>query len=173
MGQGDSGGRHQGGMSLIGNRSRTRGPLPRRPGRRLRLVASASEAIGNAAVRAGRRRADRRRAAADRPRLRTCRPPALNGGRSPSRPNCCRNTTCGCCNSHAKRGTEPRLPARSSIPHGEGGLRSRPCIAIERDSRLAVARLVRELDLDTEPPPSDRSAEHRQLRNVRKATHGY
>lgn len=34
----------------------------------------------------------------------------------------------------------------------EAGIKPHPCIAIERDSRLAVARLVRELDLDTEPP---------------------
>ena len=38
----------------------------------------------------------------------------------------------------------------------EGGVRPHPCIAIERDARLAVARLVRELDLDTEPPVSER-----------------
>jgi P27 family predicted phage terminase small subunit len=38
----------------------------------------------------------------------------------------------------------------------EGGLRPHPCVAIERDSRLAVARLVRELDLDTEPPVPER-----------------
>lgn len=31
--------------------------------------------------------------------------------------------------------------------------RSRPEIAIERDSRLAFVRLVRELDLDIESPP--------------------
>jgi P27 family predicted phage terminase small subunit len=38
----------------------------------------------------------------------------------------------------------------------EGGVRPHPCVAIERDSRLAVARLVRELDLDTEPPVPER-----------------
>jgi P27 family predicted phage terminase small subunit len=38
----------------------------------------------------------------------------------------------------------------------EGGIRPHPCGAIERDARLAVARLVRELDLDVEPPLSER-----------------
>jgi P27 family predicted phage terminase small subunit len=33
-----------------------------------------------------------------------------------------------------------------------GGPKSRPEVAIERDSRLAFARLVRELDLDVEAP---------------------
>ena len=40
----------------------------------------------------------------------------------------------------------------------EGGVRPHPCVAIERDSRIGFARLVRELDLDTDPPTSMRSA---------------
>jgi phage terminase small subunit len=44
-----------------------------------------------------------------------------------------------------------------TVPVGRhGGVRSHPCVTIERDARLAVARLVRELDLDTEPPVSGR-----------------
>jgi phage terminase small subunit len=43
-----------------------------------------------------------------------------------------------------------------TVPGREGGIRPHPCIGIERDARLAVARLVRELDLDTEPPVSGR-----------------
>ena len=35
-------------------------------------------------------------------------------------------------------------------------VKARPEIAIERDSRLAFARLIRELDLDAEPPPAAR-----------------
>ncbi len=56
---------------------------------------------------------------------------------------------------------------------GRQGLRPHPCIAIERDTRLAVARLVRELDLDTEPPVSERVGpaalfSNRGGRNARK-----
>ncbi|MEK9284737.1 MULTISPECIES: P27 family phage terminase small subunit [unclassified Bradyrhizobium] len=40
----------------------------------------------------------------------------------------------------------------------EGGVRPHPTVAIERDSRIGFARLVRELDLDTEPASSLRSA---------------
>ena len=38
----------------------------------------------------------------------------------------------------------------------ETGLKAHPCVAIERDSRLSFARLVRELDLDIEAPVSAR-----------------
>ena len=34
--------------------------------------------------------------------------------------------------------------------------RARPEIAIERDSRIAFARIVRELDLDLDPPTAER-----------------
>ena len=43
-----------------------------------------------------------------------------------------------------------------TIRTGDGGLKAHPCIAIERDARLAFARLVRELDLDVEPPTERR-----------------
>jgi phage terminase small subunit len=43
-----------------------------------------------------------------------------------------------------------------TVPGREGGLRPHPAIAIERDSRLGFARLLRELDLDVEPPASER-----------------
>jgi phage terminase small subunit len=38
------------------------------------------------------------------------------------------------------------------VPTADGGLKAHPCVAIERDSRLAFARLLRELDLDCDAP---------------------
>ena len=46
--------------------------------------------------------------------------------------------------------------------------RARPEVAIERDSRIAFARLIRELDLDVEPPPSPRRPA--MLRSNRRTT---
>ncbi|WP_018262368.1 P27 family phage terminase small subunit [Methylobacterium sp. WSM2598] len=49
-----------------------------------------------------------------------------------------------------------------------GSPRARPEVAIERDSRLAFARLVRELDLDVEPPGEGRSRPPALLSNRRR-----
>lgn len=43
-----------------------------------------------------------------------------------------------------------------TIETGDGGLKAHPAVAIERDCRLAFARLLRELDLDVEPPSEGR-----------------
>ena len=62
----------------------------------------------------------------------------------------------GCCSWPQKPGTDrnrralrsPSLGLTFEDPHGCP--KTRPEVAIERDSRLAFARLVRELDLDVE-----------------------
>jgi P27 family predicted phage terminase small subunit len=43
-----------------------------------------------------------------------------------------------------------------SISTADDGLKLHPAFVAERDSRLAFLRVVRELDLDSEPKPSDR-----------------
>ena len=43
-----------------------------------------------------------------------------------------------------------------TVRTADGGLKAHPAVAIERDTRLAFARLVRELDLDA-GAPSERS----------------
>lgn len=42
------------------------------------------------------------------------------------------------------------------VPTTAGGSKTHPAIGIERDSRIAFARLLREFDLDADPP-ADRS----------------
>jgi len=51
-----------------------------------------------------------------------------------------------------------RLLARDglTIAGREGGLRPHPAVAIRRDAEISFARLLRELDLDTEPPVNNR-----------------
>jgi phage terminase small subunit len=49
----------------------------------------------------------------------------------------------------------------SYVPDRYGALKAHPAIAVERDSRIAFARLVRELDLDGEPTPDPRMPRRR------------
>lgn len=44
-----------------------------------------------------------------------------------------------------------------TIPTADGGLKAHPAVGIERDARLAFARLIRELDLDVEAPRDSRT----------------
>jgi P27 family predicted phage terminase small subunit len=56
-----------------------------------------------------------------------------------------------------------------TVANASGGIRSHPAIAVERDARLAFARLVRELDLDSEPPIANRVAPPALFSNSRRA----
>jgi P27 family predicted phage terminase small subunit len=42
------------------------------------------------------------------------------------------------------------------IVSGREGPKAHPAVAIERDARIAFSRLIRELDLDSEPAPNAR-----------------
>jgi phage terminase small subunit len=55
------------------------------------------------------------------------------------------------------------------LPGREGGLRPHPAIQIERDSRIAFARLIRELDLDTDGPVNSRTGPAPLRSNSRRA----
>lgn len=53
------------------------------------------------------------------------------------------------------RGQEAREVLATSgimVTDDRGNIRAHPAVAVEKDSRTAFARLLRELDLDTEPP---------------------
>jgi phage terminase small subunit len=70
------------------------------------------------------------------------------------------------------REARERLAAEGlTVESTHGGMRPHPCVAIERDSRLAVARLVRELDLDVAPPPVNDFRPPPLFSNSRKPRH--
>jgi phage terminase small subunit len=49
-----------------------------------------------------------------------------------------------------------RLAQEGLVVESRQGPKPHPCVAIERDSRLAFARLLRDLDLDVDAPSGER-----------------
>jgi P27 family predicted phage terminase small subunit len=54
------------------------------------------------------------------------------------------------------------------VETADGGKKQHPAVNVERDSRLAFARLLRELDLDAEPPPERPAYRPPSLRSNRR-----
>jgi P27 family predicted phage terminase small subunit len=77
-----------------------------------------------------------------------------------------------CCEAWDRSQTAREQLEREGLTmSGRQGTKPHPCIAIERDARLAVARLVRELDLDTGPPVPERSGPAGLFSNRRGGRH--
>jgi len=55
-----------------------------------------------------------------------------------------------------------------TVPTAGGGKKKHPASDIERDSRLSFARLVRELDLDCDPPQEQRGWRPPAIRSNRR-----
>jgi P27 family predicted phage terminase small subunit len=54
-----------------------------------------------------------------------------------------------------------------TVTDDRGNVRAHPAIAIERDARVGFARLLRDLDLDVEPPANNRRGPPALLSNRR------
>jgi P27 family predicted phage terminase small subunit len=48
-----------------------------------------------------------------------------------------------------------------TVTTNSGSTKAHPCVAIERDSRIAFARILREMDLEAEPLPDPRQPRRR------------
>jgi hypothetical protein len=89
------------------------------------------------------------------------------------KPTFCTNIISVSCSYAAKAGIGHRRPREQldreglTVPGREGGIRPHPCINIEHNARLAVARLIRELDLDVGPPVAEVLELFRELEKLK------